>query len=174
MVNLNNCTKIMVNRCIELLSAKIAHAQTRHIAKRVPMSRVTSRKIDLDRLQQERQKTQKYEASKRLSMWEQNKEQSPSQDADRLDQSHYKHYGLNERKYDCTWIEFPDYVCRQPTVVPKMKAPVAYRRDSERPDSAKPMDAEAKQFFKDWETQKKINRELKVGREYKNRKLWFL
>lgn len=102
---------MLVNRCIELLNAKIAHAQTRHIARRVPAFRNNSRRIDSDKVQRERLKSQKYEASKRMSMWEQDKEKKTEIPGEiRLDHSHYKHHGPNDRKYDCTWIEFPENV----------------------------------------------------------------
>lgn len=101
----------MVNRCIELLNAKIAHAQTRHFVRQFPAMRMSSRQIDSDRLQRERLKTQKYQESKRLSMWEQDTDKKPQIDGEvRLDHSHYKHHGPNERKYYCTWIEFPENV----------------------------------------------------------------
>ncbi|XP_017968341.1 uncharacterized protein LOC108659778 [Drosophila navojoa] len=154
MVNFNNGTKIMVNRCIELLNAKIAHAQTRHIAKRVPVNRIRPRKMDAKAIFRERQKAENYEASKRLSMWEQNKgEKQNMSESLRMDHSHYKHCGLMERTYDCTWADFPEDV--KPKSGKSVQSPEEVqspRRESgNRPDTAKPWDAESEDFIKQWE-----------------------
>ncbi|KAH8414163.1 hypothetical protein KR222_010001, partial [Zaprionus bogoriensis] len=162
MVNFNSGAKMMVTRCIELLNAKIAHAHTRHIARRVPINRVSPRKVDINVLQRERQKTQKYKASKRLSMWEQNEDQAnPPESSARLDHVYYKHYGVNERNYDCTWVEFPEQAPSDDldVLATEKYAPVAKRKNGHRPDTAKPWDAMAMDFIKHWDHRKlKINR----------------
>ncbi|KAM8705703.1 hypothetical protein ACLKA7_010064 [Drosophila subpalustris] len=154
-VKVNNGTKMMVNRCMELLNAKIANAQTRHIAKRIPIARLSPRSLDVHVLQRERQKCQEYEVSKRLSMWEQDKDQtSELQDPERLDHFHYKHHGVNERSYDCTWVDFPDRQPSkpQPTFLVEDHIPFNRRKSGQRPETAKPFDAEAKDFLKQWDS----------------------
>ncbi|XP_034485779.1 uncharacterized protein LOC117790435 [Drosophila innubila] len=155
MVKVNNGTKMMVNRCMELLNAKIANAQTRHIAKRVPVARLSPRNVDVHVLQRERQKCQEYEVSKRLSMWEQEKDQTNVlQDPERLDNSYYKHYGVNERSYDCTWVDFPERPRPKPqtTFLVEDHIPFNRRKSGQRPETAKPFDAEATDFLKQWDS----------------------
>ncbi|XP_064554644.1 uncharacterized protein LOC135439781 [Drosophila montana] len=154
MVNFNNSTKMMVNRCMELLNAKIAHAQTRHIAKRVPLDRISPRVLDAKALFRERQKAEKYEACKRLSMWEQNKDQqSDWVENERLDHSHYKHSQLRERTYDCTWTKFPEEPKPKQRRMFKSEGhiPICRRKTGTRPETAKPWDDEASDFIKQWD-----------------------
>ncbi|EDV92519.1 uncharacterized protein LOC6564104 [Drosophila grimshawi] len=109
MVNFNNPTKIMVNRCMELLNAKIANARTQHIAKRAAVQRFIPRTVDTKAMYRERQKAKNYEVSKRLSMWEQDNGQAfDTTKNTRLDHLHYKHHKVNERTYHCTWANFPE------------------------------------------------------------------
>lgn len=153
---------MMVNRCMELLNAKIANAQTRHVAKRVPVARLSPRNMDVHVMQRERQKCQDYEVSKRLSMWEQEKDHTNIiQDTERLDHSLYKHYGVNERRYDCTWVDFPERPRPkpQPTFLVEAHTPFNRRKSGQRPETAKPFDAEATDFLKQWDSDNtKINR----------------
>ncbi|KAH8359130.1 hypothetical protein KR093_004492 [Drosophila rubida] len=162
MVKVNNGTKIMVNRAIELLNAKIAHAQSRHIPKRMPVARLNPCNLDVNVMKRERQKCEKYDLSKRLSMWEQDKlEVNQLQDPARLDQSHYKHCGLNERNYDCTWIEFPSKQPPKPQPAFTVEEHIPYnrRKSGFRPETAKPWDAESSDFLKQWDNDNvKINR----------------
>lgn len=156
MVKSNNGTKMMVNRCIELLNDKIAKAQTRHIPKRLSVARLNPWSMNLDVLQRERQKCQDYEVSKRRSMWEQDKpETGKLQKEKRLDHSHYKHYGVNERRYDCTWADFPEppRPKPEPTSLIEEHIPFNRRKSGHRPETAKPCDAEATDFLKQWDNQ---------------------
>ncbi|KAH8310905.1 hypothetical protein KR044_003447 [Drosophila immigrans] len=155
MVKVNNGTKMMVNRAIELLNAKIAHAQTRHIAKRMPVGRLNPCNLNPNVMQRERQKCEKYDASKRLSMWEQDKIEANTQgqDAARLDQSHYKHCDVKDRSYNCTWIDFPTRVPPkpQPAFIVEDHIPYNRRKSGYRPETAKPWDAESTDFLKQWD-----------------------
>ncbi|XP_060648910.1 uncharacterized protein LOC132786408 [Drosophila nasuta] len=151
MVKGNNGTKMMVNRVMELLNAKIARAQTRHVAKRMPVASLNSPYMDINAMQRERQKCQAYDASKRLSMWEQKQDQGNEvQVGARLDQSHYKHSGLKKRIYDCTWVDFPvrQQTKPQPIFILDEHIPVRRRNCENRPETAKPCDAEASDFLK--------------------------
>ncbi|KAH8399098.1 hypothetical protein KR215_002164, partial [Drosophila sulfurigaster] len=162
MVKVNNGTKMMVNRAIELLNAKIAHAQTRHIAKRMPIARLNPCNLDHNVMRRERQKCEKYDISKRLSMWEQNKaETNETRDAVRLDQSHYKHCEVKDRSYDCTWVDFPprEPSKPQPVLIVEEHIPYNRRKSGFRPETAKPWDAESSDFLKQWDGENvEINR----------------
>ncbi|KAH8310906.1 hypothetical protein KR044_003446 [Drosophila immigrans] len=152
MVKVNSGTKMMVNRAIELLNAKIARAQSRHVAKRMPVVCHHSCNMDLNVMKREmRQKCQEYDASKRLSMWEQNKDQANGpQNTARLDQSHYKQSGLKKRSYDCTWVDFPERppTKPQPIFILEEHIPLKRRKSENRPETAKPCDPEATDFMK--------------------------
>lgn len=152
---------MLVNRCMELLNAKIAHAQTRHIARRVPTFWNSLRKIDSEKIQRERLKSQKYEASKRLSMWEQNREiKTEIPDEVRLDHSHYKHHGPNDRKYDCTWIEFPENVRYKggPNSFPENQSNKPRRKHEKRQNLAKSWNSGTLKNVKLWAAPNRIPR----------------
>ncbi|XP_023161835.1 uncharacterized protein LOC111593355 [Drosophila hydei] len=160
MVNFNNSTKIVVNRCMELLNAKIAHAQTRHIAKRVPVNCMRPQKVDSEAILREREKVDNYKASKQLSMWQQKK--SVTEDMPeimRMDDSHYKHCDFMKRDYECTWANFP---CDPEPKVRRTQCDetvqITRREAGNRPATAKPWDAEANNFIKNWGNNYDIDR----------------
>ncbi|KAH8382377.1 hypothetical protein KR009_003227 [Drosophila setifemur] len=161
MVNIHGCTRMMVNRCIELLRARIECAQTRHIARRHPGQRVTSsaQYRPEEQLVRERAKTDTYQKNKRRSMWEQDGGQGARSavrdDQQRLDADQYRPRELEQRSYDCTWENFPESVAERPPSIDMESADVMPRRrrsESERPNTAKPWDEEARDFISQWDS----------------------
>lgn len=114
MVNIHGGTRMMVNRCIELLRARIECASTRHIARRSQRPRVGSQYLPDDQILREREKADVYKKNKRRSMWEQDEGHggriSVGDDQERFDNEQYHPRELEKRKYECTWVNFPDSV----------------------------------------------------------------
>ncbi|ALC47287.1 CG5762 [Drosophila busckii] len=152
---------MLVGRAMELLSARISSAQTRHIAKRVAQV-VTPRQMTLEETQRERLKSQNYEDSKRRSMWQAAIEKAEAEQKviERLDEAHYSHKDVEDRDYECTWVDFPEIPQPKKLALPEeSNHPVRRRHAEERPDTAKPWGAEAADFLRQWDNnQVMINR----------------
>eukprot|EP00099_Drosophila_melanogaster_P023478 NP_651252.1 uncharacterized protein Dmel_CG5762 [Drosophila melanogaster] len=161
MVNIHGGTRMMVNRCIELLRARIECASTRHIARRSQRPRVGSQYLPDDQILREREKADVYKKNKRRSMWEQDEGHgriSVGDDQERFDNEQYHPRELEKRKYECTWVNFPDSVAtkrnRRRDFLESMEteAPRRRRAQEERPSTAKPCDDEARAFINQWDT----------------------
>ncbi|XP_050745035.1 uncharacterized protein LOC108026071 [Drosophila biarmipes] len=166
MVNFHGCTRMMVNRCIELLRARIECASTRHIARRYQRPRdqgkVLAQYLPEEQVVREREKADIYKKNKRRSMWEQDEGQvgrtSGRDSQERFDEEQYRPQELEKRHYDCTWINFPESVAAKQRrrksylEVDEDKTPRRRRSQEDRPNTAKPWDEEARAFINQWET----------------------
>ncbi|XP_017083999.1 uncharacterized protein LOC108116570 [Drosophila eugracilis] len=166
MVNIHGCTRMMVNRCIELLRARIECASTRHIARRYQLSqdqgKIVNQNMPLEQVVREREKADIYKKNKRRSMWEQDEGHGgrvPGRDdQERFDDEQYKPRELEARNYDCTWINFPESVAAKQTTRRNFleesedETPRRRRTQETRPNTAKPFDDEARAFINQWDT----------------------
>ncbi|XP_017117591.1 uncharacterized protein LOC108139375 [Drosophila elegans] len=166
MVNIHGGTRMMVNRCIELLRARIECASTRHIARRHQLPRaqgqVYSHYLPVEQVVREREKTDVYKKNKRRSMWEQDEghggRNSGRDDQERFDDEQYRPQELEERIYDRTWSNFPESVVakknrrRRDIEVIVDEPPRRRKAQEERPNTAKPCDDEARAFISQWDS----------------------
>ncbi|XP_017020174.1 uncharacterized protein [Drosophila kikkawai] len=159
MVNLQGNTRMMVNRYIELLRARIQCAPTRHIAerhRRVPYKR----RQYSEQAVREREKADSYHKNKRRSMWEQTQSYggrfSEPEDHKRVDSNQYRPKKLEQRRYNCTWNDFPKKVvekqCNPYTPPLEEEAPKRRRSPGDRPNTARPFDDEAAAFINQWDS----------------------
>ncbi|XP_037728004.1 uncharacterized protein LOC119558808 isoform X1 [Drosophila subpulchrella] len=166
MVNIQGCTRMMVNRCIELLRARIECASTRHIARRYQQSRdqgkVLAQYLPEEQVVREREKADIYKKNKRRSMWEQDEGHggrvTGRDNQERFDDEQYRPRELEKRNYDCTWVNFPESVAAKQSRrksyldVIEDETPRRRRSQEDRPNTAKPWDDEARAFINQWET----------------------
>ncbi|XP_043652975.1 uncharacterized protein LOC122619845 [Drosophila teissieri] len=167
MVNIHGGTRMMVNRCIELLRARIECASTRHIARRYQRPRdqvkVASQYLPDDQILREREKADVYKKNKRRSMWEQDEGHggriSAGDDQERFDNEQYQPRELEQRNYECTWVNFPESVATKQSrrrdfleTIDTTEAPRRRRTQGDRPSTAKPCDDEARAFINQWDT----------------------
>uniref|UniRef100_A0A6P4FD32 Uncharacterized protein LOC108050714 isoform X1 n=1 Tax=Drosophila rhopaloa TaxID=1041015 RepID=A0A6P4FD32_DRORH len=167
MVNFHGCTRMMVNRCIELLRARIECASTRHIARRYQRPRgqgqMYSHYLPEEQVVREREKADIYKKNKRRSMWEQDEAHggriSGRDDQERFDDEQYRPQELEERNYDRTWINYPESVAAKrrrgrSDLMELMddEAPRRRRTQEDRPNTAKPWDDEARAFISQWDS----------------------
>ncbi|XP_017046751.1 uncharacterized protein LOC108091880 [Drosophila ficusphila] len=159
-------TRMMVNRCMELLRARIECALTRHIPRRYPNARNLDRVYSHYRPEQqvvrEREKADIYKKNKRRSMWEQDEGQGGripgKDDQERFDDEQYRPSEMENRNYDCTWVNFPESVAarkrRLKNVMDVMdvEAPPRRRTREDRPNTAQPCDDEARAFISQWDS----------------------
>ncbi|XP_022211272.1 uncharacterized protein LOC111066745 [Drosophila obscura] len=119
--------KIMLNRCLELMRARIEEAQSRHVGHREQnaQSAVASSFLSMEQELREREKMSAYQRNKRRSMWEQQEQKN-----------HLQQNDAGERSGDRTWVDFPDSERR--------------RSANNRPSTAKPCNDAAKAFITQW------------------------
>ncbi|KRF99786.1 uncharacterized protein Dwil_GK27037 [Drosophila willistoni] len=180
-------SKVVINRCMELLHSRIAGAQTRHIGKRIvpqAVHRASSSanlpKVHLDR---EREKTKIYQINKHRSMWDQDDSVERRQKMEakwhqsRLDDILYKKQDIKQRNFDCTWVNFPEAMVAKPkrqvvnfALVENQLKTVTCRRRSreERPETAKPCGDEARQFISQWDNNNAMVNRNRFGRAANN------
>ncbi|XP_020810919.1 uncharacterized protein LOC110186201 [Drosophila serrata] len=156
MANVQSGTRMMVNRYIELLRARLQCAPTRHIANR--HQRLSSTRCQhLEQSLKDREKADAYNKNKRLSMWEQNGGRfSDADDHKRMDTNQYRPKDLDQRRYNCTWTDFPESAVvnenNSYTLPTVEEAPKRRRSSEDRPNTAMPYDDEAISFLSQWDS----------------------
>ncbi|KRF98726.1 uncharacterized protein Dwil_GK28019 [Drosophila willistoni] len=164
MVKMQGSSKVVINRCMELLHPRIAGAH--HFEKRIvpqAVHRASSSanlpKVQLDR---EREKTKIYQINKHRSMWDQDDSVERRQKMEakwhqsRLDDILYKKQDIEQRTFDCTWVNFPEAMVAKP------------KRQVERPETAKPCGDEARQFISQWDNNNAMVNRNRFGRAAHN------